>query len=93
MLESAEQTHHLFDLQTRVLKDEIKKLEQEKSRQEEKIDMMYLKNIIFQMLMADEQDKLLPVIAALLNFSQDEMQQIQKKFAQRNRSMYFWSSS
>jgi len=83
----AERMERLHVEQETLLKNEIR--EMERSRKREGANLDYLKNIIFQLLITNELETLLPVIATILQFSPEETQKIREKLASQQS---LWSS-
>eukprot|EP00898_Chlorokybus_atmophyticus_P003571 jgi/Chlat1/4214/Chrsp27S04296 len=82
MWEDSEHTHELRDKAQQVLKAEINELSRSKTR--ESVDMLYLKNVVLKYMETNEQQTLLPVIARLLQFNQDEQARVSALIAARN---------
>eukprot|EP01119_Soliformovum_irregulare_P024174 TRINITY_DN8602_c0_g2_i1.p1 TRINITY_DN8602_c0_g2~~TRINITY_DN8602_c0_g2_i1.p1 ORF type:complete len:873 (+),score=224.29 TRINITY_DN8602_c0_g2_i1:206-2824(+) len=76
MLQQAEKTEHLHELQTATLKEEIRELHRSTNRN---VDLDYLKNVILKYLTTDDQEQheqVMPVISSMLQFSPIEIEQI-----------------
>ncbi|KAL5502593.1 hypothetical protein EMCRGX_G009393 [Ephydatia muelleri] len=75
-LREAQERHGKFSEQNKVLKEEIRKLERDRSRETENFE--YLKNVVFHYMCVDgdSKEQMITPIATILHFSPDEVQQI-----------------
>ncbi|XP_051114489.1 protein GRIP [Andrographis paniculata] len=77
-IEELEHENRLHRQQEAMLKEELRNMERVQKR--EGVDLTYLKNVILKLLETGEVERLLPVIAMLLQFSPDEMQKCQQAY-------------
>jgi len=82
----SEKMGKLNELQQKVLKEEIRKMERDKKR--EGADLVYLKNIVIKYMTSNEHEALLPVISTLLQFSPEELQKIKQVRSQPPASIW-----
>ncbi|KAI3462326.1 hypothetical protein Pfo_018989 [Paulownia fortunei] len=81
-IEELEHENRLHRQQEAMLKEELRNMERMQKR--EGVDLTYLKNVILKLLQTGEVERLLPVIAMLLQFSPDEMQKCQQAYRSSN---------
>ncbi|PIN07834.1 E3 ubiquitin ligase involved in syntaxin degradation [Handroanthus impetiginosus] len=81
-IEELEYENRLHSQQEAMLKEELRNMERMQKR--EGVDLTYLKNVILKLLQTGEVERLLPVIAMLLQFSPDEMQKCQQAYRSSN---------
>ncbi|KAL8034762.1 hypothetical protein ABFX02_12G051100 [Erythranthe guttata] len=77
-IEELEHENRLHRQQEAMLKEELRNMERMEKR--EGVDLTYLKNVILKLLETGEVERLLPVVAMLLQFSPDEMQKCQQAY-------------
>ncbi|XP_075510461.1 protein GRIP isoform X1 [Primulina tabacum] len=77
-IEELEHENRLHRQQESMLKEELRNTERMQKR--EGVDMTYVKNVILKLLETGEVERLLPVIAILLQFSPDEVQKCQQAY-------------
>ncbi|KAL3617348.1 hypothetical protein CASFOL_038761 [Castilleja foliolosa] len=77
-IEELEHENRLHSQQEAMLKEELRNME--RSQKREGVDLTYLKNVTLKLLETGEVERLLPVIAMLLQFSPDEMQKCQQAY-------------
>ncbi|KAG8373606.1 hypothetical protein BUALT_Bualt11G0041800 [Buddleja alternifolia] len=77
-IEELEHENRLHRQQEVVLKEELRNMERTQKR--EGVDLTYLKNVVLKLLETGEVERLLPVIAMLLQFSPDETQKCQQAY-------------
>jgi len=83
LLEQSETNEKLHELQAKLLKDEIRELQRATKRST--ADMDYLKNIIVKYMETQEHEKLLPVIASILQFAPEDIKIIQESNSKRSK--------
>ncbi|KAL3838845.1 hypothetical protein ACJIZ3_023436 [Penstemon smallii] len=77
-IEELEHENRLHTQQETLLKEELRNLERQQKR--EGVDMTYLKNVVVKLLETGEVERLLPVVAMLLQFSPEETQKCRQAY-------------
>ncbi|CAA2972575.1 GRIP [Olea europaea subsp. europaea] len=77
-IEDLEHENRLHSQQEAMLKEELRNMERMQKR--EGVDLTYLKNVILKLLETGEVERLLPVVAMLLQFSPEELQKCQAAY-------------
>lgn len=77
-IEELEHENRLHSQQEAMLKEELRNMERMQKR--EGVDLTYLKNVILKLLETGEVERLLPVVAMLLQFSPEELQKCQAAY-------------
>ncbi|KAL2551219.1 Protein GRIP [Forsythia ovata] len=77
-IEELEHENRLHSQQEAMLKEELRNMERMQKR--EGVDLTYLKNVILKLLETGEVERLLPVVAMLLQFSPEEVQKCQQAY-------------
>ena len=81
LLAESEQGVEMHQEQSKVLKQEIRRHENNTERAEVSANLEYLKNVILKFIgAADERESLIPAIGMLLHFSKDELKDVTKKY-------------
>jgi len=94
MLMESEQMVELLQIQTKVLKEEIRNNERIRQREDNYKNLEYLKNVILK-YMQTHNEQLAPVIGKLLQFSPDEIATSQRLLRSSinnngNKTPFFW---
>lgn len=89
-LKDSQTNEKLLSQQIQFLKEEIRNLQRGKKR--ETVNLEYLKNIIFKFITTKEDEKLLPVLCELLQFSPEESKEAERvmKEMKQNHFFAFW---
>jgi len=91
-IQEYENRARLFQEQDKVLKEQLREAERSKKR-EGNFQLDYLKNIVVKFITTDEKDKLVPVLATLLQLTPTEIQQIKEKSNENMLSKMWWANS